>query len=299
MSLHPLGFGAIALTMLASTSDAQNRGQYIPGSVGLNAGIQTPPGLSVGMFYLRYEARRAKNASGRELPVTGSFTVDGGELLLAYTTPWRVFGATYGAAAVLFYMRGSLTVERFGASAGASKVADSYFEPVNLGWAFDRANLKVAYGFIAPTGADEVTTDFYGHDLTLAGTVFLDQQKLNQFSINSVTELHQKKRETDLTVGDNTNLELALGRTIPLNKGAQLLQLGVVGYGQWQFSDDSGDDAVPLLAEQQDRVFAGGLEIGVIVPRIELSVLGRGYQELAARSRAEGYTVFTGLLKSF
>jgi hypothetical protein len=278
---------------------AQNRGQYIPGAGGLNAGIQAPAGFSVGAFYLRYEARRAKNASGHDLPTSGSYTVDGGELLLAYTTPWRVLGATYGAAAVLFYMRGSLAVERFDVSAGASGFADSYFEPVNLGWALDRANLKVAYGFIAPTGAESVTTDFYGHDVTLAATLYLDEHKLNQFSFNSVTEFHQKKRDTDLTVGDNTNLEFGAGRTIPLNKGAQLLQLGVVGYGQWQFSDDSGDDTVPFLAEQQDRVFAGGLEIGLVIPRIELSTFVRASQELASRSRAEGYMLFTGVVKSF
>ena len=290
---------ALLLAAGAPFAGAQNRGQYIPGAGGLNAGIQAPVGFTIGAFYLHYEADALKTSSGQNVPISGTYTIDGGELLLAYTTPWGFAGATYGAAIVLFYLRGQITSERFDVSAGSSGFADSYFEPINLGWALDRANVKVAYGFIAPTGAESVTTDFYGHDVTVAATFHLDEHKLNQISFNSVTEFHQKKRDTDFTVGDNTTLELGVGGTIPLNEGAQLLQLGVAGYGEWQFSDDKGSATTPLLAQQQDRVFAAGLELGVIIPRVALSYFARAAHELAARSRAEGYTVFTGLVKSF
>jgi hypothetical protein len=302
--MHLLSFtrrltAAALIIASASAVHAQNRGQYILGAAGLNAGLQAPAGLTVGTFYLHYEADAAKDSRGQNLPVDGRYTLDGGELLLAYTTPWKVLGANYGAAVVLFYMRGQLSLETFGISGGAPGFADSYVEPINLGWTFRSAAVKAAYGFIAPTGEDGVTTDFFGHDFTLGATFFLDEQKLNQFSLNSVTELHQKKRETDLKVGDNTQLELGAGRIIPLNGGGQLLQIGIVGYGQWQFTDDSGDDAIPVLADRQDRVFAAGPEIGVILPRSQWNFVFRGEQELAARNRAEGFIIFTGVAKSF
>src|SRR5688572_18310232 len=244
--------------MSASALFAQNRGQYIPGSMGLNAGL-TSPGFSVGAYYLYYEADGAKDSRGHDLPVDGRYVADGVQLLLAYTTPWKVLGANYGAALMPFFTRGHLTLESF-ESARSSGFADTYFEPINLGWTFGNAALKAAYGVNAPTGETDVTTDFFGHNVTLASTIFLDENQLNQLSLTSVTELHQKKRNSDLKVGDNTQLELGAGRIIPLNGGAQLLQIGMVGYGQWQYSDDSGSDAVPALAGLQDRVFAGGVE---------------------------------------
>ena len=286
------------VTVTVSVAHAQNRGQYLPGVAGLNSGIQAPPGVTYANLFSYYSAGKLKGNAGQTLPVTGNYTVAVDQNLIFYTTKHKFLGADYGATLDLMIAHGSVTVERFG-SAGATGFGDLYAEPINLGWHKKKADIKVAYGFVAPTGTGGVSSDYWGHDITVASTFYLNKMKTWQFSVNTVTEFHQKKRHQDLKVGNNTNLEYGLGKTFIANKGQQLWQLGLVGYAEWQFTDDTGTAANPALARLHDRVFAAGPEVGLIIPKWKASFAVRFEPEFGAHNRTQGHILTVGFVKSF
>jgi hypothetical protein len=198
-----------------------------------------------------------------------------------------------------------VSLPRLGAGINPTGIGDLYLEPINLGWKLKKADVKVAYGFVAPTGKfdetgqDTTTTDYWGHEITFASTVYLDKTKLTQFSFNTNWEFHQKKRHEDLKVGNNMTVEAGVGKIFVKNQGKQLIQFGVVGYSEFQFTNDSGT-AVPLLtANNKDRVFAIGPEFGVILPTKKFNFLARVLPEFGARNRTQGVTVVFAIGKSF
>jgi len=189
---------------------------------------------------------------------------------------------------------------------GIVRIGDIYVEPVNLGWAKPGAyNIKVAYGFIAPTGkfdedgTETTTTDYWGHEFTFATTRALGQTKLWQLSVNTNWEFHQKKRHEDVKVGNNMTLEYGVGKTIVKNQGKQLIQVGAVGYAEFQLTDDSGSDVSAFNRGNQDHAFGLGGEFGVIWPVSKFNFLVRVIPEFGVRSRTQGLTFVVAAGKSF
>ena len=83
------------------------------------------------------------------------------------------------------------------------------------------------------------------------------------------------------------------------NQGKQLIQFGVVGYAEFQMTNDSGADVPALTANNKDRVFAIGPEFGVILPTKKFNFLARVLPEFGARNRTQGVTVVFAIGKSF
>ena len=79
----------------------------------------------------------------------------------------------------------------------------------------------------------------------------------------------------------------------------QLIQLGAVGYAEWQLTDDSGSAAPQIPNLGKDRVFALGPEFGVILPASKFNFSVRVLPEFGARSRTQGLTFIVGAGKSF
>jgi hypothetical protein len=61
----------------------------------------------------------------------------------------------------------------------------------------------------------------------------------------------------------------------------------VIGYDQWQVSEDTGADVPRLLAGVLDEVHAAGVQLGV--PKLGLAV--KCFHELKARQRFQGNVV--------
>jgi hypothetical protein len=197
-----------------------------------------------------------------------------------------------------------VSLPRLSLGVSPTGVGDMYVEPINLGWKRKKADVKVAYGFVAPTGrygatSDKTTTDYWGHEITFASTTYLDKSKLTQFSFNTNWEFHQKKRHEDLKVGNNMTLEAGVGKIFVKNEGKQLIQVGAVGYAEFQLTNDSGTAVPVLTANNKDRVFAIGPELGVILPTKKFNFLVRVLPEVGARNRPQGVTVVFAVGKSF
>ena len=62
-----------AVVFSAVPAHGQQKGQYIPGQQGLNAGVLPDPGFTYANLTLNYSADTLKNANGNSVPLTGSY----------------------------------------------------------------------------------------------------------------------------------------------------------------------------------------------------------------------------------
>ncbi len=279
---------------------AQERGQYLPGFRGLNTADQPPPGITYANYFFWYPTSKFKDRDGDKVPVNFDLNLVADMNIFMYTPKKKFLGATYTASVAVPVMNTAVTIPRVGANLTASAAfGDIYFEPLSLGWKMKKGKVRAAYGFVAPSGAKRVTSDYWGHEVTFGGAYNPGKTGLWQINASSVWEFHQKKRSQDVKVGNNVTFEYGVGKTFVKNKGKQLLQFGIVGYSEFQLTDDTGTGVPPATAGQKDRVHAIGPEFGVILPAKKFNFLVRVLPEYAAHSRTQGVTVVVAAGKSF
>jgi len=299
-------FQLLIVILVATISvAAQERGQYPIGERGLNPAEQPGEGLTYANIFYWYNTSKFKGPDGEKVPIDFSLDVYADFNVLAYTPKKKFLGATYSASVTVPIQNTPVSIPVIGANLGGTAMGDIYVEPISLGWALKKGKVRAAYGFLAPTGrynagaTDNTTTDYFGHWLSLGGTYHPDKQKLWQISGSSVWEIHQTKRHEDLKVGNNVSFEYGVGRTFIKNKGKQALQLGVVGYTEFQLVNDSGTAVTPINRGNKDRVNALGGEFGLILPPKKFNLFVRVLPEYGARSRTQGFTVVFGGSKTF
>ena len=84
-------------------------------------------------------------------------------------------------------------------------------------------------------------------------------------------------------------------RLVPLHKNMQtLLQIGLVGYGQYQTSDKSGPTVTPLEASAHYRVNALGGAANIILPVRKAAISFKALKEVGNRSTVQGYSIQVG-----
>ncbi len=284
---------------------AQERGQYLPGFRGLNSSEQPPPGFTYANYFFWYPAGRLNDSNGNEV---GSVDIDllADVNLLAYTPKKQFLGGTYTASAAISIQNVSIGLENVGAglSTGAG-LGDLYVEPFSVNWKLKKGKIRTAYGIMIPSGrweegaSNNLSTDYWGHQFAFGGTYNPDKAGLWQINGHSVWEVHHRKQHEDVKVGNNVTFEYSVGKTFVKNQGKQLLQVGVVGYSQFQLTLDNGTDVLPFNQNAKDRVHALGGEFGVILPAKKFNFLVRVLPEYGARSRTQGVTVVFAVGKSF
>jgi hypothetical protein len=84
--------------MVSSTVSAQQKPQWMPGQVGLNAGILPSPGFTYLNITENYAADTFNGPNGNAVPVTGTYKVWVVENLFYYVFDKKVFGGNYGMA---------------------------------------------------------------------------------------------------------------------------------------------------------------------------------------------------------
>src|SRR5580765_5841443 len=132
--------GLVALACVAAApASAQVRGVYPLGMSAVNAGAAFGPGVSYVNAFLFYARDEMRGPSG-ELLATGRQTVLMDLNTIAWATAKPVFlGARYALAATLPIANNSLTSDLLGPQSGGGGFADSYYQPVILGWKLSRA----------------------------------------------------------------------------------------------------------------------------------------------------------------
>ena len=164
---------------------AQQKGQWVPGQFGLNAGVIRDPGITYANMALSYSASQLNGPNGNRIlqNVTGTYSFWVDENIFYYVPDHKLLGGYFMPYAAINYASGSLVADingtNLGASWGGSGLADTYVQPLNLGWHLKRADLNAGYAFTAPTGryaagaSNNVGSGYWGNNLGLTHKQFI------------------------------------------------------------------------------------------------------------------------------
>ena len=272
------------------------RGAYTPGFHATNSGIMPEPGLTYANFFMDYSFDQFIPASGT-IAQQRNAAVFIDINLFEWVTKKKILGANYALVALLPFSDSSISSPTLGAIGGGGGFSDSFYQPLTLGWHFKRADIQAAYGFFAPTGrftagaSDNIGTGHWTHSPKAGETFYLTKNKATSVSAYQLYEFHTTQQGTNIHAGQTFNLDYSLMQILPLRKeGQTLLQFGLVGYGQWQISNNSGPGVNPALPAHY-RVNAIGGAANIILPARKSSVGFKLFKEFSNSSTVQGYSL--------
>ena len=293
-------------------ANAQQKGQYIPGQQGLNAGVLPDPGFTYANLTINYSADTLKNANGNSVPLTGSYDIWAIENIFFYVPKFKLLGAKLAfmvAAPTLAngsLTLGSLRFPNVALEGGSEGIADIWVQPVTLGWSLKRADVYVGYAFMPPTGrysagsSDNIGSGYWGNHFVTGSTFYITKNKGTSASLFTDWEFHGSKTTaagTSATPGQAFTTEWGIGQVLPLKKDfSRLLQLGLIGYDQWQVSDNQGLASPNIRANVLPyySVHAIGFQTNFILPVKALNFFFKFEDEYRAFARPEGRTIAFG-----
>jgi len=293
-------FLMFACTLACSLSPliAQQRGQYMPGQFGLNAGVMPAPGLTYEEMNVNYSSSTLKGANGDTVPVTGGYNVWAIENVFYYVPNFKFAGANLGVAIIFPTLaNGSLALPEYGVNGGGFGLADTWLQPFTLGWHLNRADVFVGDALWLPTGrytpgaSNNIGYGDFGNHVLTGSTFYITKNKATSANLFTDWEAHSNKNGTNITPVQAFTDEWGIGQILPLKKNfSQLLQFGVVGYDQWQVTSNSGlDKNAPFYS-----VHAAGLQTTYILPEKSVSLFFKYYWQYKAYSTSLGNTLVFG-----
>ena len=272
---------AAAATMLPLCASAG--GHYIPGAEGIQAATAPPPG----MYYLAYlinynmDSFRAPGTSDK-LAGHNRGTVSAIASRFAWITDQKVLGADYGMELLVPVARTSLTLNAAGVSDSRSGVGDIYVGPLVLGWHGQQWDATAAAGVWLDNGSTSSPASpgkgFKGTMLTGGMTWYFDSART--VSASGLMRFERNGKNGDgFRPGNQVSLEWGLGK----NFGT--VQAGLVGYSQWQVSDDKGAGA----SNDRESRHAIGLQLDYPIPGAGVFLKGAIYKEVSATAGSNAY----------
>ena len=278
----------IALILIGSVQVAESGelGHYMPGVASVrDFVVPSDPGFYYIQYNLFYTTDTYKDHNGDSVdsvsigPVTLKVEADvdayGIQPTFIWVSPWKLLGARYaafiGTPVLNTSVQAALSTEtRFGRSdENQWGLGDLYVKPLWLGWNSKHFGISAGYGFYAPTGeyddgaVDNTGLGFWTHELQAGITWYPWEHQGTAVMLTGTYELHTEKDGVDITPGDRFSLDWGVSQFLPLNKTESLLvELGVVGYSQWQVDEDSGSDVIQVL-NVKDEIHGIGGQIGL------------------------------------
>jgi hypothetical protein len=155
---HVTALLACILLAGASSALAQQKGQWVPGQFGLNAGVIPDPGTTYANLALNYSAGQLNDSAGNKISgITGTYGFWSDENILYYVPNHKILGGYFMPYISINVANGSLVADIAGtnlsANGGGGGFADLYVQLINIGWHLaKRVDFNVGYAFTAPTG---------------------------------------------------------------------------------------------------------------------------------------------------
>ncbi len=265
---------------LGALPAAQAAGHYVPGVEGIQAASVPPPGL----YYLGYlvnysiDSLRAPG-SGDDLPGSNTGTVSALANRLVWVSQTKVLGADFGMETIVPVLRKSLAFNAAGVSESKSGVGDVYLGPVVLGWHGPRWDAVAAAGVWLDSGSHsdlKPSSPGEGYKSTMltgGATYYFDEAKSLSGSALVRYEINGRK-DSGFKPGRQVSLEWGVGKAVGP------VQLGLVGYDQWQVSDDSGTNATNSRSARH----AVGAEVVYPIMSAGVILKAAAYREYSAKA---------------
>jgi hypothetical protein len=263
-----------------------------------NSGVTPEAGFSYSNLFVFFSRDEEKGPHG-EVLATGqnSIMMDMNSFVWVSKKEIRFLGgAVLSASATLPIANNSLTSDANGALSGGGGFADSYYQPFILGWRKQRIAIRAIGGFLAPTGrfsagaSTNVGSGYWTPVVASGQTIYLDSSKATALSAFQMYEFHSTQQGTTIHAGQTFDLDYSLTHTLPLQRGL-LLQLGLIGYGQWQTTDKNGPNITVEQAAAHYKVNSLGFAANAILPDKKVSVGVKYFHEFECRSTFQGYTL--------
>jgi hypothetical protein len=287
----------LSILVCASGSQSVNgqvRGVYPLGMSARNSGVTPSAGFTYSNQLLIYSRNEFRGPRG-EVLATGNQSVIMDLNSIVWVSEKQVLGgARFSLSATLPFANNSLSSDVTGTVSGGGGFADSYYQPFILGWNKKRFAIRAVYGFLAPTGSftaganDNVGSGYWTHAFSSGQTFYLT--KTTSVSAFQMYEVHTKQKTTSIHPGQNLDLDYSVMQSIGLGQDSHL-QLGLVGYNQWQTTDKTGPGITPPQAAAHYKVNALGVGSNIALPKWRLSAGFKYFKEFSNRSTFQGYSV--------
>ncbi len=299
LSSAALRIVACALIGLAQVQ-AQVRGVYPLGMSATNSGVTPEPGFTYSNQLLIYSRNHLKDPDGHVI-ATGNNSVIMDMNTLTWVSKKEIpGGAKFSMSATFPIANNSLASDVAGQISGGGGFADSYYQPFILGWDCNRIAIRTIYGFLAPTGRfrsdanDNVGSGYWTQTLASGQTFYLTENKATSVSAFQMYEFHSTQDRTNIHPGQNIDLDYSLTHSLTL-RGKSRLQVGLVGYNQWQTTDKSGPGITDQQAKAHYKVNAIGVGSNLMLPAQRVSIGFKYFKEFANRATFQGYSIqFSG-----
>ncbi len=277
---------------------------YPNGAEGIKCATLPPPGFYYKMYNAYITADEVMDSDGDEVPVD----LDAKMFVTAHRFIWisediKLFGANYGADVFIPIFYKDIKIGAFDYDDSKWNLGDIIIEPFVLAWHGSRYDASTGVAFFLPTADDDEPADpgenMYTTMFTLGGTYYFDEAKTWSASILGRYEIHHSDYcDTPIRPGDDFHFDWGVGKTL-----AQVWDVGVVGYCQWQVTEDSGSGST----SDKDRGYAIGPEVSVFIPPMKLCVSLRSLFEFSTEGgsvtppigRPEGNRTWLILTKIF
>ena len=291
----------LAIILISLAPDAvqgQVRGVYPLGMTAVNPGVTPESGFTYSNLFLFYSRDHFRDTHGAVV-ATGENAVMMDMNSFVYVTDKAIpflGGAVLSFSATLPVANNSLSSDVHGPQSGGGGFADSYYQPLILGWRKKRANLRAIYGFLAPTGrfkagaTDNVGSGYWTHAAAAGETLYLTDGGGLSASAFQMYEFHTTQEGTGIHPGETFNLDYSLMGSLWRTRGMNL-QVGLVGYEQRQTSAKTG--AGITLAQSQERyaINSLGFAMSAAFPGRKAALGVRYFKEFANRSTNQGYSL--------
>lgn len=332
--LNRIVLSALASILCAASGNvsAGQLGHYIPSIINVrDLFVPAAEGVYYGQYNTLYSTDTLKNRDG---DTVGTIEVDGPlgtttlnvepdldmfsvAPLIAWSSPWKILGARYGAMATVAIASASidtsLSLARYGRfhdqvvdrslEADAGGMSDLYVQPVWLGWSGKYYDASAAYGIWAPTGADGISMEYWQHQFQATGAWYPFGDHRMAVMVGSTYEIGHERQDRDLTPGDRFTLNWGISQYLPLKHDLSLIaELGIRGYSQWQVEADSGADVLATrnrTLNAKDQIHSAGLQVGLTFPTVGANLNFYYMWEFGAEARFEGEWLGLSFAKGF
>lgn len=283
---------AAALALLVATG-AQAEGHYVPGVEGMQGPSVPPPGVYYLGYLVNYDisSLRAPGSSDA-IPGRNKGSVTALANRLVWVTNHKFLGADYGVETIIPVMRTSLDF----ANSKDSGVGDVYVGPLVLGWHGPQWDAVAAAGMWLDTASTREPASpgkgFKSTMLTGGLTYYFDGAKTITGSALARYEFNSRK-DNGIRPGQQLTVEWGLGKSFGT------FSAGLVGYSQWQTTNDNGVGA----SDDKSSVHAVGAEVVYPIPSAGVFLKAAAYKEVSAKGgtnpQPKGSLVRFSLVKAF
>ena len=272
------------------------RGVYPLGMNALNSGVTPEPGLTYSNLFLFYSRNELKGPDGKVVSTGNNSVLMDLNTFIWVSQKTILGGAKLSLTATLIINNNALSSDIVGPISGGGGFGDSYYQPFILGWQTDRAAIRFIYGFLAPTGKfqagtnDNVGNGYWVSTFSSGQTFYLTRAKRTSLSAFQMYEIHGTQKGTDIHPGQTLNLDYSLKQNIPLRSDNRL-EIGLVGYNQWQTTDTTGPTITPEQASAHYRVTALGFASSLVLPTRKVGLTFKYFREFSNKSTFQGNAI--------